>query len=65
MNHELRCNKLHGILVEGTTLVEIACKSRLCGAGPGVVVLHRFDVAQQGRLVSTKMYKNPGRNTIQ
>lgn len=56
--HELRCNaKLHGIVVE-LGLIEIKCDSRFCGAGPGIAVLHRFDIAT-GDLVETKRFMNP------
>jgi hypothetical protein len=55
---ELRCaSKLHGILREDGT-VEIKCDSKFCGHGPGVVVLHRFNV-HTGELVETRNFKNP------
>lgn len=54
---ELRCeNKLHGIVE--AEVFETACGSRFCGASNGVVVLHRFNVAN-GQLMETKYYKNP------
>lgn len=41
---ELRCgNKLHGIIGDDGVL-EVRCTSRFCGAGNGVVVVHRFDL---------------------
>lgn len=53
---ELRCeHKLHGILVEPEVL-EVKCRSALCG-GPGVVVLHRFDT-RDGRLIETKRFRD-------
>lgn len=53
---ELRCdNILHGVLNDG--LVEFKCRSRFCGSGPGVVIIHRFDPIS-GRLVDTKRYKD-------
>jgi hypothetical protein len=53
---ELRCeHKLHGIVSDG--LVEVKCKSALCGHKPGVVVIHRFDPFN-GELVETKRYKD-------
>lgn len=63
MDHELRCGKLHGILIEDgeSLLLEVKCSSRVCGARQGVVVLHRFDLHQQGRLVETKRFKDPQR----
>lgn len=54
---ELRCAaKLHGIL-EGE-FVEIKCGSKFCGAKPGVVVLHRFNL-HTGALVETRKYQDP------
>lgn len=55
MGVELRCKTLHGI-VEGDVL-EVKCSSRVCGAGPGRVVLHRFNV-KTGQY-STHQYKTP------
>lgn len=54
---EMRCeHKLHGVVI-ADGLVEVKCKSALCGAEPGVVVLHRFD-AMTGELVETKKFKD-------
>lgn len=54
---DLRCGaKKHGELDLG--LVEIKCSSRFCGAGPGVVVIHRFD-AVTGELKETLQFKDP------
>lgn len=53
---ELRCdNILHGVLNDG--LLEVKCRSRFCGAGPGVVVIHKFD-PETGELVRTNRYKD-------
>lgn len=53
---EMRCeHKLHGIVVDG--LVEVKCRSSLCGHKPGVVVIHKFD-GLTGELVETKRYKD-------
>lgn len=57
---ELRCgNTMHGILREGRYL-EVKCKRRPCGAAPGVVVLHLFDLTN-GQLTETKCYRDPHR----
>lgn len=55
---DLRCeSKKHGVLIEeGSGLLEIKCDSRFCGNAPGIVVLHRFDLAT-GELVETKRYR--------
>lgn len=59
---DLRCEaKKHGELND--SLVEIKCSSRFCGAGPGVVVIHRFD-ASTGELRETLRFKDPGRKGI-
>lgn len=55
---DMRCpHKMHGILVD-EKVIEVKCDSRLCGAGPGVVVLHRFDL-NTGDLITTIRYKQP------
>lgn len=57
---ELRCDaKKHGELidVDGEPVIEVKCSSRFCGAGPGVVVLHRF--GQDGKLLVTSRYRDP------
>jgi hypothetical protein len=54
---ELRCGaKMHGLLEE--SYVEVRCRSTFCGAGKGVVVLHRFSTVN-GVLLETKRYKDP------
>ena len=59
---ELRCpNKKHGTLITpGSGIVEIKCVSRYCGAAPGQLVLHQFDVSD-GKLINTARYRNPER----
>lgn len=58
MSRDLRCdNKKHGALVDAVT-VEIKCDSRFCGAGRGVVVLHRWDL-RTGEIVRTIKFKSP------
>ena len=57
-NIELRCGKrLHGILTDDGVL-EVSCRSALCGHRDGVVVIHRFD-AVTGALIGTEFYKDP------
>lgn len=61
MTQEMRCeNRLHGILKDG--ILEIKCRSKFCGAEPGVAVLHRFDM-ESGALLDTKLFKDPGKET--
>ena len=59
---DLRCeHKLHGrVLQDGR--VEVKCSSSFCGAEPGVVVLHRFDL--HTRDVETLKVKDPGRKGV-
>lgn len=53
---ELRCeHKLHGVARDG--VIEVKCKSALCGHKPGVVVIHRFNPVT-GELLETKRYKD-------
>jgi hypothetical protein len=57
-NVELRCGKrLHGILTDDGVL-EVSCRSSLCGHRDGVVVIHKFD-AVTGQLIGTVKYKDP------
>lgn len=55
---DLRCDNsiLFGVVDEST--IEVKCRSARCGAGQGIVVLHRFDI-RTGALLSTASYKNP------
>lgn len=56
---ELRCNgTLHGIFDNETHTIEVKCKRRTCGAGPGVVVLHTISV-DTGQVVETKRFAEP------
>lgn len=55
---EIRCPEgiLFGLLpVEG--VLEVKCRSRRCGAGTGVVVLHRFALPG-GALIETRRYRD-------
>lgn len=55
---ELRCGKrLHAILADDGIL-EISCRSALCGHKDGTVVIHRFNLTT-GELINTKYYKDP------
>lgn len=57
MKTELRCRAtMHAKLADG--LLEIKCRRRSCGAQPGVVVLHRFNI-HTGELVDTKRFADP------
>jgi hypothetical protein len=54
---DLRCeSKLHG-KVDDEHFIEFKCSSRFCGARPGVVVIHRFDLVTGER--STRKFKDP------
>lgn len=54
---ELRCDKrLHAVLTDDGVL-EISCRSALCGHRDGAVVIHRFD-AVTGRLLETSIYRD-------
>lgn len=55
---ELRCpNKLHGIFDEESHTIEVKCGSRWCGAKPGVVVVHRFNLDTLE--MTTRKFKDP------
>lgn len=54
---DLRCDsKKFGELCDG--VLDVKCSSRFCGAGPGVVVIHRFD-SLTGELLETKRFRDP------
>jgi hypothetical protein len=55
---ELRCSNgiKFGELQEAT--LEVKCRSARCGAGPGVIVLHEFDVLT-GNMIGTQVYRDP------
>lgn len=57
---DIRCASgiLFGKLDADTRVLETKCKSGRCGAGPGVVVLHRFSV-ETGKLLKTQRFKDP------
>jgi len=55
---ELRCRgRLQARIVDKTT-IEVKCSSRLCGAGAGAVILHRFDT-NTGELKATLRFRDP------
>lgn len=57
MARELRCDgTLHGVMLDDHTL-EVKCTRRKCGVQPGIIVLHRFNLASGE--VSTVRYKDP------
>jgi len=61
---ELRCaSKLHAVLDVDGGYIKIKCSSRFCGAGPGVVIIHRFDAAT-GQFVETDRYRDPVKGNI-
>lgn len=57
---DVRCDSgiLFGMLDDNTLVLETKCKSNRCGAGPGVVVIHRFD-CKTGELLGTQRFKDP------
>lgn len=61
---DLRCeSKKHAEILEDPApqgILEVKCDSRFCDAGPGRVVLHRFDL-ETGTMVDTRRFKTPMR----
>lgn len=54
---DLRCKSVkHAEIYENT--IEVKCRSRMCGAEKGVVVIHVFDLETKV-LLDTKKYKEP------
>jgi hypothetical protein len=61
---DLRCNhKKFAEILEEEGVLEIKCSSSFCGAGPGTVVLHRFDL-QSGKMVETRKYAEPRKGGV-
>jgi hypothetical protein len=58
---ELRCQHRINAVIDGD-VIEISCRSRLCGKRPGVVVIHRFSVTT-GKLIETKRFRDPVNET--
>jgi hypothetical protein len=56
---ELRCGgTMHGKLDLEAMVLEVKCRHRRCGARPGVVVLHTFNLSS-GDLIRTERYADP------
>lgn len=55
---EIRCSSKRHALLLSPEVLEIKCDSRWCGAGNGVVVLHRFSTVT-GELVETRKFRDP------
>jgi hypothetical protein len=57
---ELRCDSgiKFGELYAEDSVLEVKCRSKWCGAGPGVVVVHGFDI-KTGKLVGTDLFRDP------
>jgi hypothetical protein len=61
---EIRCPaRIHGIIRDG--VFEVKCRSKHCGAGNGVVVLHSFDLlVEDDQLIvpgtyTTRTFRDP------
>lgn len=59
MAASLRCPSKKHAEVISDHVIEVKCSSRFCGAGRGVVVLHRFDLTT-GETTTTK-FSDPHR----
>ena len=60
---DLRCvSTLHAKLTDDQ--LEVVCKRRACGAEPGVVVLHYFNI-HTGELIKTLRFADPKKGTVQ
>lgn len=57
---ELRCDNciLFGVLDVERKVIEFKCRSKRCGSGPGIIVIHRFDLTN-GKLLKTYVFKDP------
>lgn len=60
----LRCPQdMYGNFDDEELTLEVKCKRRRCGAGLGVIVLHKISLkeGQVGKLVSTKRFADPNK----
>lgn len=57
---ELRCPNGIKFAELRDGLIEVKCRSRMCGHWVGAVVIHIFN-AKTGELVDTKQYRQPVR----
>jgi hypothetical protein len=57
---DLRCDNgiKFGELDPEELTLEVKCRSRLCGARPGVVVIHEFDLLT-GKELRTRTFRDP------
>jgi hypothetical protein len=55
---DLHCGHIKFAELIEPGIIEVKCRSNLCGAGKGVVVLHQFD-ADTGDMISTRRFKEP------
>jgi len=59
MIDELRCDgRMHARIDPDEGWIEVKCPRRACGAGPNVVVLHRFNL-HTSKLVQTVRFASP------
>jgi len=57
MSNELRCPNGIKFAELSQEFIEVKCRSKRCGAGPGVVVIHRF--THEGSFIATQRFRDP------
>ena len=60
MSQDLRCEFIKHAELISPGVIEFKCRSKKCGHGPGIVVIHRFD-AMTGEMIATNVYRDPER----
>jgi len=57
---DLRCDNgiKFGELFPDDDVLEVKCRSSRCGAAPGAIVIHSFDLST-GKMVGTEIYREP------
>ena len=55
---DLRCENGIKFAELDAGVLSVKCRSRLCGAKPGVVVIHEFDVVS-GEKLRTRVFRDP------
>jgi hypothetical protein len=60
MKQDLRCEFIKHAELVSPGIIEFKCRSKKCGHGPGVVVLHKFN-AMTGEMIGTDRFRDPER----
>lgn len=63
---ELRCparKKLFAVIDPDDNTIEVRCRNKVCGYGPGMVIIHKFDLST-GVVVGTHVFREPDQKGV-